>query len=114
MQRFLPMISTKGSSRPKNRSCLRFKYSSVHELKAADKLPVHELSAVNDHSLRFKYSATPAVYLQVGRSRRSQKVTRVALDRVMVKRNFVDRAPQHKSGGSQYSPPAKNEQEKIQ
>jgi hypothetical protein len=23
-----------------------------------DRLPVHELSAVNDHSLRFKYSAT--------------------------------------------------------
>jgi hypothetical protein len=33
---------------------LRFKCSAVHELEAVDKLPVHELSAVNDRSLRFK------------------------------------------------------------
>src|SRR6266481_6435223 len=58
MQRFLPMISAEGSSRQKGRSCLRFKCSSVHELKAVKRRPVHELSAVNDHSLRFKYSAT--------------------------------------------------------
>jgi hypothetical protein len=36
----LPMISAEGSSRPKDRSCLRFKCISVHELKAGDKLPV--------------------------------------------------------------------------
>jgi hypothetical protein len=52
------MISAEGSSRPKDLSCLRFKCSAVHELKAVDELPVHELSAVNDRSLRFKYSAT--------------------------------------------------------
>jgi hypothetical protein len=54
------MSSAEGSSRPKDRSCLRFKCSAVHELKAVDELPVHELSAVNDRSLslRFKYSAT--------------------------------------------------------
>ena len=33
--------------------------SSVRELKATDRLPVHELSAVNGHCLRFKYRATP-------------------------------------------------------
>jgi hypothetical protein len=32
MQRFLPIIFAEGSSRPKERSCLRFKCSSVHEL----------------------------------------------------------------------------------
>jgi hypothetical protein len=37
---------------------LRFKYNSVQELKPVDRLPVHELSAVNDHSLRFKYRPT--------------------------------------------------------
>ncbi len=58
MQRFLPMIFAEGSSRPKYRSRLRFKCSSIHEFKTVDKLPVHELGAVNDHSLRFKYSAT--------------------------------------------------------
>jgi hypothetical protein len=59
MQRFLPMISAEGSSRPKDRSSLRFKCSSVPELKPVDRLPVHDLSAVNAHSLRFEYSATP-------------------------------------------------------
>src|SRR5208282_6212925 len=44
--------------RSKNRGCLRFKCNSVHELKPVDRLPVHELSAVNGHSLRFKYRAT--------------------------------------------------------
>jgi hypothetical protein len=39
-------------------ACLRFKCSSIPELKALDRLPVHELSAVNGQSLRFKYSAT--------------------------------------------------------
>src|SRR6516165_11622785 len=38
----------------------RFKCSSIRELKAADRLPVHELSAVNGHCLRFKCRATPA------------------------------------------------------
>jgi Mu transposase-like protein len=47
----------------KNRSCLRFKCSSVRELKAEDRLPVHELSAVNGHCLRFKYRAQPGRYL---------------------------------------------------
>jgi len=38
--------------------CLRFKCGSIRELKAADRLSVHELSAVNGHCLRFTYSAT--------------------------------------------------------
>ena len=42
----------------KNQGCLRFKCSSVEELRPAERLPVHELSAVNGHSLRFKYRAT--------------------------------------------------------
>src|SRR5262249_26196007 len=33
----------------------------IPELKAADRLPAHELSAVNGHCLRFKYSATLSV-----------------------------------------------------
>jgi hypothetical protein len=43
------------SGRP---GCLRFKCCSRHDLQPVDRLPVHELSAVNGHSLRFKYSAT--------------------------------------------------------
>jgi hypothetical protein len=38
-----------------------FKCSSVHQLKPVDRLPVHELSAANGHSLRFKYRATSPV-----------------------------------------------------
>jgi hypothetical protein len=34
------------------------KCCSRHDLQPVDRLPVHELSAVNGHSLRFKYSAT--------------------------------------------------------
>src|SRR5205823_14304883 len=41
-----------------NSGCLRFKCSSVRESKPINRLPVHELSAVNDHCLRFKYKAT--------------------------------------------------------
>jgi hypothetical protein len=36
----------------------RFKYNSVHELNTVNRLPVHDLSAVNDCILRFKYSST--------------------------------------------------------
>ena len=38
--------------------CLRFRYSSSHDLKPVDRLRVHELSAVNGHRLRFKCRAT--------------------------------------------------------
>ena len=52
------MIAAEGKCRPVDRCCLRFKCSSVYELKAVDKLPVHELSAVNDRGPQFKYSPT--------------------------------------------------------
>jgi len=42
----------------KNRGCLRFKCSSSRDLKPADRLPIHELSAVNGRCLRFKCSPT--------------------------------------------------------
>src|SRR6516165_3529018 len=41
-----------------NSGCLRFKCSSVRESKPVNTLPIHELSAVNNHCLRFKYGAT--------------------------------------------------------
>ena len=44
----------------RNPNNLFFAVRIVYELKAVDKLPVHELSAVNDRGLQFKYSATVA------------------------------------------------------
>jgi hypothetical protein len=55
------MISAEESSSPKDWSCLRFKYSSVHELNTVTTLPVYDLSAVSDYILRFKYSSTPEI-----------------------------------------------------
>ena len=52
------MILAEESSRPEDRRCLRFKCSSFYELNAVNTLPVHDLSAVNDCILRFKYSST--------------------------------------------------------
>jgi hypothetical protein len=52
------MIFAEESSRPKDRGCLRFKCSSFYELNAVNTLPVHDLGAVNDYILRFKYSST--------------------------------------------------------
>ena len=47
-----------------NSGCLRFKCSSVRESKPINRLPVHELSAVNGHCLRFKCRATPVLLEQ--------------------------------------------------
>src|ERR1700738_600894 len=58
MYRFVPMISAEEISLPKDRRCLRFKCNSFYELNAVNTLPVHDLSAVNDCILRFKYSST--------------------------------------------------------
>jgi hypothetical protein len=44
----------------------RFKCSFLQELKAVDSLPVHELSAVKAHCLRFKYRPTHVVIALVG------------------------------------------------
>jgi hypothetical protein len=52
------MMFDEESSRPEDRRCLRFKCSSFYELNAVNTLPVHDLSAVNDYILRFKYSST--------------------------------------------------------
>jgi hypothetical protein len=52
------MIFAEESSRPEDRRCLRFKCSSFYELNAVNTLAVHDLSAVNDYILRFKYSST--------------------------------------------------------
>ena len=60
------MIFAEESSRPEDRRCLRFKYSSFYELNAVNTLPVHDLSAVNDYILRFKYSST--AWARVGKS----------------------------------------------
>ena len=54
------MIFAEESSRPEDRRCLRFKCSSFYELNAVNTLAVHDLSAVNDYILRFKYSSTDA------------------------------------------------------
>src|SRR5271166_4031498 len=56
------MIFAEESSRPKDRGCLRFKCSSFYELNAVNTLPVHDLSAVNDYILRFKYSSTSVIF----------------------------------------------------
>ena len=61
MYRSVPMISTEEISLPKDRRCLRFKCNSFYELNAVNTLPVHDLSAVNDCILRFKYSSTGVV-----------------------------------------------------
>ena len=61
MYRFVPMISAEEISLPKDRRCLRFKCNSFYELNAVNTLPVHDLSAVNDCILRFKYSSTASV-----------------------------------------------------
>src|ERR1700738_4810628 len=58
MYRFVPMISAEEISLPKDRRCLRFKCNSFYELNAVNTLRVHDLSAVNDCILRFKYSST--------------------------------------------------------
>ena len=60
MYRFVPMISAEEISLPKARRCLRFKCNSFYELNAVNTLLVHDLSAVNDCILRFKYSSTTA------------------------------------------------------
>src|ERR1700724_1763571 len=60
MYRFVPMIPAEEISLPKDRRCLRFKCDSFYELNAVNTLPVHDLSAVNDCILRFKYSLTTA------------------------------------------------------
>src|SRR5271165_4282537 len=58
MYRFVPMIFAEEISLPKDRRCLRFKCDSFYELNAVNTLPVHDLSAVNDCILRFKYRST--------------------------------------------------------
>src|ERR1700739_2614532 len=58
MYRSVPMISTEEISLPKDRRCLRFKCNSFYELNAVNTSRVHDLSAVNDCILRFKYSST--------------------------------------------------------
>ena len=58
MYRLVSMISAEEISLPKDRRCLRFKCNSFYELNAVNTLPVHDLSAVNDCILRFKYSST--------------------------------------------------------
>jgi hypothetical protein len=59
------MIFAEEISRPEDRGCLRFKCSSFYELNAVNTLPVHDLSAVNDYILRFKYSSTLVPHLAV-------------------------------------------------
>ena len=61
MYRLVPMISAEEISLPKDRRCLRFKCDSFYELNAVNTLPVHDLSAVNDCILRFKYSSTDSL-----------------------------------------------------
>jgi hypothetical protein len=58
LQRFLRMIVAEVELTSGDRSGLRFKCSSVYELKAVNRLPVQELSTVNGPSPRFKYSPT--------------------------------------------------------
>src|ERR1700751_2186988 len=62
MYRSVPMISTEGISLPKDRRCLRFKCNSFYELNAVNTSRVHDLSAVNDCILRFKYSSTSTLH----------------------------------------------------
>src|SRR5208337_357598 len=56
--RFLPMIFAEESSRPEDRRCLRFKCSSFYELNAMNTLPVHDLSAVRQGTLKLRLEHT--------------------------------------------------------
>src|SRR5271165_5402876 len=64
MYRFV-MIFAEEISLPKDQRCLRFKCDSFYELNAVNPLPVHDLSAVNDCILRFKYSSTAGIRISV-------------------------------------------------
>ena len=70
----------------------RFKCSSFYELNAVNTLPVHDLSAVNDYILRFKYSSTIGhESVQAGLGRSSSEVD--------TSRRQVVQAPQPKKRG---------------
>src|SRR5271165_4720279 len=62
----------------KDRRCLRFECSSFYELNAVNTLPVHDLSAVNDYILRFKYSSTtvPAANVSVRKSAHNTNISK--------------------------------------
>jgi hypothetical protein len=88
------MIFAEESSRPEDRRCLRFKCSSFYELNAVNTLPVHDLSAVNDYILRFKYSSTPLLEFNQFRVRRRRRLPGWLQDRPgpMSRRTFRGRS----------------------